>query len=165
MPPLNLWRIELLHPALVHFPIAFLIGASLCVVLSIFSRSKKFRARLERFFAFQLFLGTIGAWLAVWSGEQAHEIVNRVICDPTVTHVHSDWGWRTAYLTSVALVFLLLSKKIPKQRKSLALFAAKACLLAAVGTLLYGAHLGSSLVYLQAAAVHRPDDECTEFSE
>jgi len=163
--PFTIWRIELLHPALVHFPIAFLLGASICVFLTSFFRSKRSRARLEHLIFFQLLMGTVGAWLAVWSGEKAHEIVNRVICDPHITHVHSDWGWRTAYLATSALFLSVLSRLKRWRQIQFLMIASRLSLLAAVAALVYGVHFGASLVYLQAAAVHQPDAECSEFSD
>lgn len=167
MGELSLFRIELLHVAIVHFPIAFLSIATITTVLALLIRSG--RPKLLSLTIFLLFVGVAGAWGAVYSGEAAEDVVNRVICDPTITHRHEDRALMATYIYSAALLLGVLAiwfsrKSSNKDRSRLLLLAVMTSMTGyGLRELVLAAHDGASLVYLQGAAVHHPSAECTEF--
>jgi uncharacterized membrane protein len=58
-----------LHPALVHFPIVLLILGGIGAVVAVFTD----RWNLRKWVSLFLTIGAIGAFAAVWSGDQAKE--------------------------------------------------------------------------------------------
>ncbi len=149
-----MWRRELWHPLLAHFPIALLtLGSLFWIGARVFRRTCP--SYLLPSARLLLGVGVASAWLSIFLGEQAESVVNRVICDPTVTQVHHDWAWRAGIGFSAAFVMDLM---IARLKLLTALI-----LLSSLGALTYSAHLGASLVYQQGAAVYHPTPECTEF--
>jgi uncharacterized membrane protein len=157
-----MWRIELLHPPLVHFPIAFLLLATLleCIAPFLGQERKKF---LHSVSLLLLLCGTLGAWTAVFSGEQAKSIVNRVICDPTVTEEHRYWGYFLSWIFSGVSVLAVLRQRFLRHQ-IFTVIIIPACL---GGSFLiwHVGHLGGKLVYQQGAAVYHPTPQCVEFAE
>lgn len=157
-----MWRIELLHPPLVHFPIAFLLLGTALEVVALACRAER-RNYLRSVSLLLFFLGTIGAWLAVWSGEEAEHIVNRVICDPTVTELHEEWATAVSWLFTGVLVLAGVRHRF-LSKGWLSLIIVLGSITGSAG-LAYVGHLGASLVYQQGAAVYRPSPDCREFAE
>jgi uncharacterized membrane protein len=160
--PPDMWRIELLHPPLVHFPIAFLLLGTALELVAFVCRAER-RNYLRTTSLLLFFLGTIGAWLAVWSGEEAEHIVNRVICDPTVTELHEEWAVAVSWLFTAVLALSAIRRRYP-QSAWLSLLVALSAVIGSSG-LAYVGHLGASLVYQQGAAVYHPTADCREFAE
>lgn len=159
--PPDMWRIELLHPPLVHFPIAFLLlGTALELVAII--RAAERRPALRDTARLLFVLGAIGAWLAVWSGEEAEHIVNRVICDPTVTEEHEEWGLIATWIFTATALLAIGRNRLTAQRVITTLIIIGS--VCGSGALVYTGHLGATLVYQQGAAVYRPTPLCTEFA-
>lgn len=97
-------RLELIHPLLVHFPIALLFTG-------IFFRLAGFAFRHKPRLSFLLpaswailGLGIIAAWLAVTAGEVAKEIVEPTLIKLSVLERHSKY----AYLTAAGFSFTFL---------------------------------------------------------
>ena len=160
--PPEMWRIELLHPPLVHFPIAFLLLASFLELPALFCSQER-KEFLHSVSLLLLLLGTLGAWAAVFSGDQAESIVNRVICDPTVTDEHRYWGYVLSWLFSGVTVLAVLRQRFLTHRLT-SVVIIPACL-AGSALIFYVGHLGGKLVYQQGAAVYRPTPQCVEFAE
>jgi len=78
------WRTEIWHPLSVHFPLAILLLASMFYLAGFFSK----KAFLENMSKLLIVIGTIGAWIAIYTGNLADPIVSRQICDPTVLKSH-----------------------------------------------------------------------------
>jgi uncharacterized membrane protein len=156
----DMWRLELLHPLLVHFPIALLLLSTALEVVSLLVSAE--RQRFLRSATLLLFvLGTFAAWGAVWAGEEAGEIVQRTVCDPNMIELHGDWAETSAWIFTVVSVLALLRWKfIGSGVVSGAVVGLSVAGAVALG---YTGHLGGSLVYQQAAAVYRPSAECREF--
>ncbi len=148
-------RDELFHPAVVHFPIALL---SLASVLAIFWL---FFGRGHKTLMVVLFFGVAGGWLAILTGGWSEDVVNRVICDPTVTQAHEQWAEWAVWIASAALP-IVLSGYFRKARFPLRALATMMLVFVA-GAVLYAGHLGATLVYQQGAAVYKPTPQCTEF--
>lgn len=159
----SMWRTELWHPLVVHFPIALLLVGTLLRGAGALLNNQRLSFLVP---AGQTLLatGTVGAWAAVYTGSLADAIVVRSLCDPTVLESHENLAYNTAYLFSGALVLDALRTWIrgPLLRRLLAV-GTLGLALAGSGTLLYVGHLGSKLVYQQAAAVHQPADDCAAF--
>jgi len=162
----SLWRTELWHPMLVHFPIVLLLGAavlrSLTPLLS--ENNASFFNRASRLC---LVIGVITAWITVYTGSLADSIVVRELCDPTVLERHENGGYTIAVLFSIAAVLDLgVIRFLPEQKQLVKKFTewtVIVLLLAGSGYVAYTAHLGASLVYQQGAAVHVPSAGCSEF--
>ena len=156
----TLYRIELLHPITVHFAVALLTLGAVAEIARPLTNSFRWRSQLSTLSFVVLSGGCVAAWVAYWTGEMAEDVVNRVICDPTVTQVHAWWGWITSLVFTAVVVARALALR--RARASLSLIAW--CLsLAGLFALVRTAHLGASLVFTQGAAVYRPSEECTEF--
>jgi hypothetical protein len=110
-------------------------------------------------------LGVIFTWAAVFSGDRAEEIVNRVLCDPTVTHDHGDWAYKTSYFFTAILILDLLAWRdlIPLSFISVTRYGIVIALVISLAILVRTAHLGASLVYQQGAGVYHPTAQCKEF--
>jgi len=63
---------EGLHPLVVHFPVALLLVAPALVVLSLLLRAHGRGLMLGALVL--MALGTIGAWVSIWTGEAATEL-------------------------------------------------------------------------------------------
>lgn len=158
----SMWRSELWHPLVVHFPIALLLVGTVFRVGGAFlsGRLSFLRPAGQALLA----LGTAGAWVAVYTGSLADSIVVRSLCDPTVLETHESLAYTTAYLFSGSVAVDAARRWIPAGLfRRIALVAVVGLALAGSGTLVYAGHLGSSLVYQQAAAVNRPADDCAAF--
>lgn len=152
----DFWRTEVFHPLSVHLPIALLLVATVFKLISLF-RSGETWAKGG---SILLFIGVIGAWVSVYTGNLADGIVGSELCDPTVLKDHENgslamtWLFTIAFLLETALTFL--------NRRWLG-FLVIGFMLTGSGILIYTAHLGATLVYQQAAGVHVPSDDCEEF--
>jgi uncharacterized membrane protein len=161
-PPPDMWRIELLHPPLVHFPIAFLLLGT-ALEIGALVRAAERRPALRATARLLFVVGAIGAWLAVWSGGEAEHVVNRVICDPTVTEEHETWGLAVAWIFSGVALATIVRTRLVAQRLLTILIALAA--IAGSLALTYTGHLGATLVYQQGAGVYRPTPTCAEFAD
>lgn len=142
-------RIELIHPLLVHFPIALLTIGVLLRGLAIFYRSQLLKTSW-----IILGIGVFFAWMAVLAGEFAADIVGPTLCDQFVLHTHKTFAYNTAWFFSGALALdwgRILRPRLG-QYKTLSLL----CFLLYLGglcTLLYAGALGAGMVYDQGAGV------------
>ena len=152
-------RDELFHPAVVHFPIAFLALSGLLALFWLFFRRGQISLLLI------LFLGVVGGWLGILTGGWSEDVVNRVICDPTVTQDHEKWAEWAVWSASAALPLVIFAAL---RKKSITVSFRALCtllLVFATGAVLYAGHLGARLVYQQGAAVYKPAPQCTEFND
>jgi uncharacterized membrane protein len=154
----SLWRIELLHPAVVHFPVALtLVGSGfwlLGVAAARWARLSPFRLSS----LVLLCLAAVSAWAAVQTGLWADEVVGRELFDPRPLKDHENNAFIVAWLlTAAALADLLRrSRLVPAWGRTLGPWLVAGLLVAACGVLAYVAHLGASLVYQQGAGVIMP---------
>lgn len=138
----------------VHFPVALLIVATLFKLIAL----AKPNLAWTKSYSVLLFLGVVGAWAAIYTGNLADGEVSRKLCDPTVLKEHENLSYVSAWIFSAALVFSFLEKTIAKLK-----FFVFLLLIAGSGFLTYTGHLGATLVYQQAAGVHTPDEDCSDF--
>jgi len=81
-------RTEIWHPLSVHFPIALLLAGTLFVIIGALLK----RHGLTGNGYLLILLGTVGAWIAVFTGNLADGVVSRELCDPTVLERHENGG-------------------------------------------------------------------------
>ena len=153
----SMWRIELLHPAVVHFPVALTVVGSLFWILGHYRALATFRVPA----AATLILAAAGAWLAVQTGLWADAEVGRELFDPRPLKDHENLGLGFAWLMSgIAVGELLRLPGFLSQRiRNWISLAVGLALVAAVVLVGYTAHLGAGLVYQQGAAVEMPREE------
>ncbi|MEY4064695.1 MAG: hypothetical protein RIR26_903 [Pseudomonadota bacterium] len=180
-------RVELFHPIFIHFPIALLLSAALArVILWVLDRRQfrfkwitSARTHLRTVFLWSWVLGCLGLVGAYFSGDIAEGVVNRIICDPTVTHDHEDFAVATmvaagsTLLLSVVHMFARQRVARVKEVSSSQTFTrleafSKYChffefmaLFLTLGFLIWTSHLGGSLVYEQGAGfLKNPNELC-----
>lgn len=93
-----------IHPALVHFPMALLpvaIGFDLFGWL----RALRLRSEAEGSTVVLYVLAALGAWAAVWAGEEAEESLTG-LSGPVHDLVHEHEEWAERFLYTVAVVAL-----------------------------------------------------------
>lgn len=153
----SMWRIELLHPAVVHFPVALTVVGGLFWLLGRFGRLGHFRIPA----ALILILATLGAWLGVQTGFWADAEVGRDLYDPRPLKDHENLGLAFAWLMSgISLAETLCLAVIRNFRVLRAMNVLLGlALLLAFGLVGYTAHLGAGLVYQQGAGVEMPVSE------
>ncbi len=161
----SIWRVELLHPLVVHFPIALLIGGTAAWIAGHLVDREGRWGFLKPAGRLALLVGIASAWIAVYTGSLADAEVVRGLCDPTVVETHEELAYLVAWTFTGAVAVDFASsfiERLKPWRRYLAI-AVGLALLAATATLGYVAHLGASLVYQQAAGVYQPADDCAEF--
>jgi len=161
----DIWRVELLHPLVVHFPIALLLVGTAAWLAGHFPHDDSRWAFLLPAARLAIALGTVSAWIAIYTGSLADAEVVRSLCDPTVVESHEQLAYLVAWLFSGALLLdlaTLLVDKLRHWRRPISALIA-ITLLTASTTLAYVGHLGATLVYQQAAGVYHPSPQCTEF--
>lgn len=159
----NFWRIDHWHPLSVHFPIVFLISATILLLSALILKGDK-RALLQTFGAWMLYAGCITAWIAIYTGDLSQGAVARKICDPTVLKKHEIAAYTMAYFFSAASVLslMLLFNLLKNKLLSIYRLVIVLLMLAGAGYLVYVGHLGASLVYDQGAGVNNHVVDCGE---
>jgi len=161
----GMWREELWHPMVVHFPIALLLFGALLYTAH-FAVPAPLKAQALFSGRMLLTAGTLCAWLAIWTGERADSVVGRTLCDPLILEAHENYAYWMAWLFTVAIALeygsLLLKVKrflLPLRIALVLIFAVGAGMTGYIG------HLGAKLVYQQGAAVYEPSEDCREFAD
>lgn len=154
-------RTETWHPLSVHFPIALLITAFLFKTIALKNKKEVW----HQGGSILLYAGTVGAWIAIYTGLMADEAVTRTLCDPTVLEDHENSANIMAWLFSAAAILDLIywTCILPLKRMWFKILVF-ILLLTGTGFLLRVGHLGASLVYQQGAGVYKPSPDCTEFN-
>ena len=161
--PLSMWRVELIHPFVVHIPVALLLVGSIFWILSLWlHRRYTFLRPSGRLL---LLIGTVGAWIAVYTGTLADGQVARSLCDPTIAKEHERFAYTVGYLFSAFVIvdWLVVKDYLTFITKKYLHVGLAILLIAGCGFLGYVGHLGGKLVYQQSAAVYQPTEGCVEF--
>jgi uncharacterized membrane protein len=161
-----MWRIELLHPAVVHFAVALtLVGALFWAFGLLGATDGKFGRRFRFCRSFELsawlllLLACLGSWASVQTGFWADEQVGRALFDPRPLKDHERYGLALSWvLTATVLVeaLRLFVNRLRALRQVAAILVACG-LVASCGLVGWTAHLGAGLVYQQGAGVQLPD--------
>ena len=114
--------------------------------------------------SFLLYVGTLAAWLSLFTGDLADGIVSRKICDPTVLKDHERFAELMTYtFTAAAFLDLPLQTGMVKYKPRLLRLLVLLLLITGTGLLSYAGHLGARVVYQQAGGVYVPSGNCAEF--
>ena len=161
----SMWRSELWHPLSAHFPVALLTVGTLLYLAGSFLRGRERFSFLLPSSRLLLWIGVITAWIAIYTGDEAHSVVTRTLCDPTVLKQHEIYAYWTAWFFTIGVggeslaTYLSLTQRI---KKALVILSG-ILFIGGSAFLTYTSHLGSSLVYQQGAAVYEPTKGCKEF--
>jgi uncharacterized membrane protein len=133
-------HLQNIHPLVVHFPIAFLMGAALFYFLSWIFRNQTFA--MTAFLL--LILGTLAAGAAVGTGLYGEEgvMVSRSVREHLL-EVHEKLMLVTLGLSVVLAAWALIARPFPIRKRWLFLFS----LLVLLGVLSVGADYGARMVY------------------
>jgi|SRR5687767_11903454 len=159
----DFWRKELWHPVTVHFPIALLLVATVFLIASFFGKNE-----YKRFFQNTSFLllviGTIGAWVAIYTGDIADGIVSRKVCDPTILKDHEIAGETMTYLFTAAsaLSILLFFNLLPPPLHRISHYLVLLCMVVGSVFLFRAGHLGAQVVYEQGGGVYNHKVNCND---
>jgi len=128
------------HPLLVHFPIAFIYGASLLYFIAWISASE----RLQWTALWMLSLGALGAAAALISGLYAAPglMVSESVRNELLSH-HKHLMVASSILTGVLTVWAIASRPMPARFRYVFL----AALIAVMALIAAGADLGGQMVY------------------
>jgi len=155
-------RTEIWHPLTVHFPLAILI---LSTVFYLFQFLIK-KYALDKMSSILLIIGTVGAWIAVYTGNMADGVVARKLCDPTAVENHEQAAYLLTWLFTAASILVIINNfGLFKKIRSILSIVIILCMLLGSGFLVYTGHLGAQLVYQQAAGVYTPSEDCNEFAK
>ena len=133
-------HLQNIHPLVVHFPIAFLVGAALFYFLSWIFRNQTFATT-----AFLLLiLGTLAAGAAVGTGLYGEEgvMVSRSVRDHLLEY-HENIMLGTLGLSIVLSIWALIARPFPKKRRWIFLVL----LVVLLGVMTVGADYGARMVY------------------
>jgi len=133
-------HLQNIHPLVVHFPIAFLVGAALFYFLSWILRNETFATT-----AFFLFiLGTVAAGAAVATGLYGEEgvMVSRSVRENLLER-HEELMLATLGVSIGLAIWAVFAKPFPKRKRLLFLFL----LLVLLGIMTVGADYGARMVY------------------
>ncbi len=133
-------HLQNIHPLVVHFPIAFLVGAALFYFMSWILRNQTFAAT-----AFLLLIvGTLAAGVAVGTGLYGEEgvMVSFSVRDHLL-EPHEKLMLATLGVSIALSLWAIIARPFPKKKRYLFLFL----LLVLLGVMSVGADYGARMVY------------------
>lgn len=144
-----------LHPKIVHFPLAFLMLYPIMELIFILTKKEFFTKAATLF----LIIGTLGALIAVFTGNQAHSFIKNWNDESTnIFNSHQNFANLTMWFFTALLVikiYWLIKRKI-KVKKILLLF-----LLSLLGCYFvyqtgnYGGKLADKIIIQQNYNLHK----------
>jgi len=138
-------QVQNYHPLLVHFPIAFIYGASLMYFLAWITASEK----LQWSALWMLMLGALGAAAALISGFYAAPglMISESVRQELLSH-HKHLMVAASILTGALTIWALASRPMPTRFRVLFM----AALFAVMALITAGADLGGEMVFAYNAA-------------
>lgn len=154
----TMWRIELLHPAVVHFSVALTIVGSLFWLIGLFGAGYASCKPFSLPAWCLLFLACLGTWASVQTGFWADHAVGRELYDPRPLKEHERYGLAFSWVLTGAVLVEALRLFVPKFRRYRKWFTLLVAvgLIASCGLVAWTSHLGAGLVYQQGAGVQLP---------
>ena len=133
-------HLQNIHPLVVHFPIAFLVGAALFYFLSWIFRNQTFATTA----LLLLIVGTLAAGAAVGTGLYAEEgvMVSRSVREHLL-ELHENIMLGTLGLGIVLSIWALIARPFPAKRRWIFLLL----FLVLLGVMTVGADYGARMVY------------------
>lgn len=159
----GMWRAELWHPLTVHLPIGLILIGAITGICSVIPQIGKKYTFLKPATKLLLSIGVPLIWLAIWTGNEAYEIVGRDLCDPTVKNDHEYFGYFLGWSFTIGSLLFFLTEIFNDTIKRYVKIISAATLLLSFFLVGYVGHLGAKLVYQQGAAVYQPSEDCKEF--
>ncbi len=147
-------QIELLHPIINHFTIAFLFVGVIVKLIGFFCRKKPIYPKVLSFSRILLTIGVGFAVCSIITGEIADDIVEKQLCELDVLQIHEKIAYATASAFVPALILDWLRKWAPKKWLT---FVSSILYICATGLLILLGALGGDVVYSQGGAVN---NEC-----
>ena len=137
-----------LHPKIVHFPVALILGAAFFGILAILFRSKK--EFFKEVLYWNLLVGTAGAIMAVLTGllEEKTLVHNDTIHEILKTHELLGFIFTAIFLALSIWIIIRKSKMTTAEFKGLIVL-----LILTSGLMGYSAHLGGKMVYEEGAGI------------
>ena len=147
-------RVELIHPMVIHFPLALLLVGSGLRTVAFFARGSSFYRALLVTSRLVLAIGVCFAWAAVVAGELASDVVEKTLCKPQALETHSTLAYTASSLFTAGIILDWGRewKKLRSFKRMITIFSAL-LLLAGTIVLITAGFFGGSLVYDQGAAV------------
>lgn len=141
-----------LHPAVVHFPIVFVMLLPVVAVIAMVMIRRGGAIRLAWLPVVALAAGlTLSSWVALQTGEREEEVVERVVTESAI-HDHEEAAEIFVWLTAAGLLLALAGLTTGRGGTALR----TATVVAALGLTVAGyrvGHSGGALVYEHGAAV------------
>jgi len=138
-----------LHPALVHFPIVFILIGTAASIAALFTDSWNVKKWTALFFI----MGALSAYTATWTGgKAAHEARPSSPALKRELHEHAENGESARNLAITAAVLATMSAALDS-KKGAGRFAGMATVVLAVGASFYvfqAGHIGGDMVYHHA---------------
>ena len=128
------------HPLVVHFPIAFLIGAALFYFLALIFRKETFATTAF----FVLILGAFSACVAAGSGLYAEGgvMVSRSVREHLLEH-HEQLMLVTTGLSIALTIWAAIARPFPRKKRGIFIFL----IVIMLGIMTWGADYGARMVY------------------
>ena len=133
-------HLQNLHPLVIHFPIAFLLGAALLYVAAWLLKSDRFAHS-----AFVvLVLGALSLVVAVATGLYAEEgVMLSLSVREQLLEPHENYMLATLAICAILTIWAIIARPFPKKGRPLFLFL----LLVMIGAMTVGADFGGRMVY------------------
>lgn len=143
-------RIELLHPIINHFTVAFLFIGVIVKLIGFFCRKKMIYPQMLAFSRALLTIGVGFALCSIITGELADDVVEKQLCELDVLQLHEKIAFATASAFVPALVLDWIRKWAPRRWLTV---LSSILYISATGMLLLLGALGGDVVYSQGGAV------------
>ena len=133
-------HLQNVHPVVVHFPIAFLMGAALFYLLALIFRKDMFAAT-----AFLLLiLGAFSACVAAGSGLYAEDgvMVSLSVREHLLEH-HEQLMLATTGLSIALTIWAVIARPFPRKKRGIFIFL----IVIMLGIMTWGADYGARMVY------------------
>ncbi len=131
---------ENIHPIVIHFPIALLLAALFIETLALLLK----RPAWHRISLWNLFLGVLGAGVAVLTGRRAMATAKHSFEIGQVMELHERLGYLVLGIATAVLGWRLVKADSLSNRSRWVVWL---FLLAACGVMVFSAHLGGRMVY------------------